>query len=191
MPENEILPIVVSPSGQATHLNVRETINELVERSNGFIDYNDTSTSTTPLNLLADTWVTLPNDGLGAFTNKTYAPSGITEMMDSSTGELDFTQLALGTNLIIRNDYEVTPNVNNAQLQIRYSLGGNGGGYSLPTKLGRLDSGSGVGYRFTLKPDYIYIGDTNTRDNPGAIQIKLSAAGTAVNYGSVIGVIKQ
>ena len=36
----------------------------------GFMDYNDTSTSTAPITLLADTWTTIPNDGLGAFTNK-------------------------------------------------------------------------------------------------------------------------
>jgi len=186
-----ISTLAASPNKQVTHKNVRETINELIENTSGFIDYNDTSTSTTPLVLLADTWTTLPNDGLGAFTNKTYAPSGIAELMDNATGELDFTETELGTTLMIRNDYEVTPNINNAQLHIRYSLGGGEGEYTLPTILGRLDSGSGVGYRFTLKPDLIYIGDINTKDNPGAIQIKLSSAGSVVNYGSVIGVIKQ
>tara|TARA_R110000765_G_scaffold311648_2_gene404836 strand:+ start:235 stop:801 length:567 start_codon:yes stop_codon:yes gene_type:complete len=185
----EILP--PSPSGELTHTDVRNKINEVIENTGGFIDYNDTSTSTTPLTLLADTWTTLPNDGLGAFTNKAYAPSGITELMDTTTGELDFTEVDLGVSLLIRNDYEVTPNVNNAQLQIRYSLGGGGNEYTLPTIVGRLDSGSGTGYRITLKPDYIYIGDTNTKNNPGAIQIKLSAAGSVVNYGSVIGAIKQ
>ena len=37
----------------------------------GFIDYNDTSTGTTPVALVADTWTTIPNDGLGAFSNST------------------------------------------------------------------------------------------------------------------------
>ena len=36
----------------------------------GFIDYNDSSTSSTPVILLANTWTEIPNDGLGAFTNK-------------------------------------------------------------------------------------------------------------------------
>ena len=46
--------------------------------TNGFADYNDTSTAGAPVNLLADTWTTLPNDGLGAFTNLGYLPSGVT-----------------------------------------------------------------------------------------------------------------
>jgi len=40
----------------------------------GFIDYNDTSTSATPITLVADTWTTIPNDGLGAFSNDSYKP---------------------------------------------------------------------------------------------------------------------
>ena len=52
----------------------------------GFIDYNDTSTSSTPVTLIADTWTTIPNDGLGAFTNKQFRPIDNTvELMENST----------------------------------------------------------------------------------------------------------
>ena len=61
----------------------------------GFIDYNDTSTTTTPLVLTGGVWTTLPNDGLGAFSNDTYKPNGITELMDVSTGAIDPTELPL------------------------------------------------------------------------------------------------
>jgi len=45
---------------------------------NGFLDYNDTSTSITPVTIIEDVWTTIPNNGAGAFSNSTYGPSGIT-----------------------------------------------------------------------------------------------------------------
>ena len=158
--------------------------------SGGFIDYNDTSTSTTPISLVADTWTTIPNDGLGAFTNKTYKPDGnVVELMDNSTGAIDPTGLALGDTILIRNDFTVTPGTNNASLEFRYQLGTGAGSYTLEKRLGRLDEGSGNPYRFSLNPDLIYMGDTNTRNNPITLQVKLSTSGTLVNAGSVIQLI--
>jgi hypothetical protein len=159
--------------------------------TNGFIDYNDTSTSGTPITLTSNVWTVIPNDGLGAFTNKTYAPSGINELMDVSNGSIDPTELDLGTSLLVRNDYTITPNTNNSLLEFRYTLGGGGGAYTLEKIVGRLDSGSGIGYRRSLVPDLIYMGDTNTRDNLIGLEVRLSAGGTLVNAGTVIQVIKQ
>lgn len=156
----------------------------------GFIDYNDAATSVTPITLVADTWTNITNDGLGAFTNKNFLPSGVTELMDVTTGAVDASQLSLGDSILIRNDFTITPNTNNSLLEYRYSLGSGAGSYTLETNLGRLDDGSGKGYRFSLKPDLIYMGDTNTKDNPIILQVKLSANGTLVNAGSVIQIIK-
>jgi hypothetical protein len=57
--------------------------------------------------------------------------------------------------------------------------------------VGRLDSGSGVGYRFSLQQDMIYMGDTNTKNNPIGLQVKLSTDGTLVNAGTALGVTKR
>ena len=156
----------------------------------GFMDYNDTSTSSSPITLVADTWTTIPNDGLGAFTNKTYKPDGnVTELMDTSTGAIDPTGLSLGDTILIRNDFTVNPSTNNASLEFRYQLGTGGGSYTLGKRLGRLDEGSGTDYRFSLNPDLIYMGDENTRGNPGKLQVKLSSAGTLTNAGVAIQVM--
>ena len=154
----------------------------------GFIDYNDT---TGPINLIADTWTIIPNNGAGAFTNKTYAPLGVTELMDAATGAIDPTQLTKGDALFIRNDYTINPNTNNALLEFRYGLGGGGNEYTLRTTKGRLDNGSGIDYRYSLTTDYIYMGDDNTKDNPITLQVKLSTNGTLSNAGSVIQVVKR
>ena len=154
----------------------------------GFMDYNDTSGD---VPLVSGVWTAIPNNGLGSFTNKSFAPEGVTELMDVSTGEIDTTELELGDSILIRNDFSVNPNTNNALIQFRFALGGNGEEYTLDTTLGRLDDGSGKFYRFSLVPELIYMGDDNTRLNPISLQIKLSTGGVLNNAGSVIQVIKR
>ena len=94
----------------------------------GFIDYNDT---TGPITLLANVWTDLPNNGQGAFTNKSYRPVGVSELMDNATGEIDPTGLDLGDVMFIRNDFTVTPQVNDSALDFRYVLGDGAGEYFL------------------------------------------------------------
>jgi hypothetical protein len=154
----------------------------------GFMDYNDTTGS---ISLVANTWTDIPNDGLGAFTNKTYKPEGVTELLDVSTGYLDASETELGETILVRNDYQVNPNTNNALLEFRYELGNGAGIYTLEKIVGRLDSGSGQDYRFSLEPDLIYMGDTNTKESPIKLQLKLSTNGTLTNAGSAITLIKR
>ena len=154
----------------------------------GWIDYNDT---TGDVALAADTWTTIPNNGQGAFTNKAYPPHAVAELMDVSTGAIDPTELALGDFMLIRNDFTITPQTNNTALDFRYTLGAGGGAYTLEQQLGRLDRGAGVGYRFSLRIDSIYMGDANTRDNPIGLQVKCSGVATLNNAGSVIEVVKR
>ena len=158
---------------------------------NGIADYNDAATAVTPITLTADTWTAVTNDGAGPFTNLNYLPSGATQLMNTTSGAFDFSELSLGDNCLIRNDFSVTPNTNNALLELRYQLGTGGAIYTLETIIGRLDSGSGTPYRFSLQPQMIYMGDTNTKDNPILLQLKLSTNGTVVNAGSAIGVTKR
>lgn len=157
------------------------------KQKQGFIDYND---ATGDINLVADTWTTIPNDGQGAYSNNTYKPIGVTELMDVSTGAIDTSELSLGDSILVRNDFTITPSTNNAKLEFRYSLGTGGGSYTLEKSLSRLDDGSGIPYRFSLKPDLIYMGDSNTKDNPIVLQVKLSTDGVLSNAGTVVQLIK-
>jgi len=167
---------------------INDNFNEVYNYTNGFIDYNDTTGS---VPIIADTWTTIPNNGAGSFSNDTYKPLNVTELMDVSTGTIDASELHLGDAILIRNDFNINPNTNNALLEFRYQLGSGGNIYTLETTIGRLDDGSGKDYRFSLKPDLIYMGDTNTKDNPILLQVKLSTNGTLTNAGSVIQLIKR
>lgn len=151
-------------------------------KTSGFIDYNDT---TGDVELSADTWTDVPNDGQGEFSNSTYKPTGVNSLMDTSTGYLDFSELNLGSELIIRNDFTVTPQTNNALLEVRYLLGQGAGEYPLLFWSERLDNGSGIGYQ-RVPIFAIYMGDLNTQGGVGKLQVKLSADGTLNNSGSYI-----
>jgi hypothetical protein len=167
---------------------INNNFTEIYNFTNGFIDYNDTTGS---ISLTANTWTDIPNNGLGAFTNKTYAPVGVTEFMDVLTGYIDVSELELGDSIVIRNDYKINPNTNNALLEFRYELGTGLGTYNLEKIVGRLDAGSGQDYRFNLNTDLIYMGDLNTKDNPIKLQVRLSTNGSLLNAGSVIQLIRR
>ena len=150
----------------------------------GFLDYNNGNGSIT---LTANTWTDVPNDGQGSFTNIKYGPKGVNSLMDHSTGALDFSELSLGSEILIRNDFTVNPTTNNCLLEARYLLGSGAGEYPLLFWSERLDSGSGIDYQRVI-PFPIYMGDLNTRDNVGRLQVKLSTAGTLTNAGSYISI---
>ena len=154
----------------------------------GWMDYNDTTGS---VSVVADTWTSIPNNGLGAFSNGAYPPAGVTALMDVATGKIDPTELDLGDFILIRNDFTIQPQTNNTSLDFRYTLGDGAGAYTLEQQLGRLDRGAGVDYRFSLRIDSIYMGDVNTRDNHIGLEIRCSGGATLVNAGSVIEVLKR
>jgi len=165
--------------------------NDLDHKRFGFVDYNDASTSSSPVSLSAGVWTDVPNDKLGAFTNTTYTPDGVSTLMDGSTGYLDFSDLTLGSDLLIRIDFEVTPNTNNSLLETRYVLGQGANEYPLPVRSRRLDSGSGIAYASEKGSFYIYMGDSNTLGGVGKLQVKLSTNGTLKNNGVAIKVFKR
>ena len=156
---------------------------EALQPRTGFIDYNNTIS---PVAVNANEWTTLPNDGLGSFTNKAYPPTGVSELMDQTTGAIDPKQLSLGDFIVIRNDFTIVPTTNNAKLEFRYSLGGPGQEYVLETAFPRMDSGAGIGYRFSLRADLIYMGDENTRSHPIILQVRVGTDSEVFNAGSVV-----
>tara|TARA_R100000541_G_scaffold21478_4_gene31438 strand:- start:416 stop:1168 length:753 start_codon:yes stop_codon:yes gene_type:complete len=162
----------------------------IASKNGGFMDYNDTATSASPIALQADVWTRITNDGAGAFTNKGFSPYGVTELMNSS-GYIDPTELSLGDFFLVRNDYTLTPATNNQAVQFRYTLGGGGGSYTLSKNMGRMDEGSGIPYRYSLGVDEIYMGDTNTLNNVIGLEIKTSGNGQLVNAGSVVSVVRR
>ena len=161
---------------------------KITEPKGGFADYNNTLPA---LNLLADTWTDITNNGIGGFTNLLNLPSGVTSLMNLPNGEFTFNELTIGDTVFIRNDYIITPVSNNSTLKLRYLIGTGGGAYVLEKLVAKLDLGAAFPQRFSLTPDMLYMGDENTKDNPIKLQLNCSVAATVLNSGSFINVIKR
>ena len=81
-------------NGQAVTVKLSEITG--VGRNSGFIvDYNDTSTASSPVSVPANTFVDIPNNGAGSFTNLQFLPSNISRLLDTATGKIDPTELNL------------------------------------------------------------------------------------------------
>lgn len=73
------------------------------------------------------TWVSLTNDNTGSGTSdNTYAPSGLTNLWDTTTNEFDFSSLDLGDTFSIRVDLTITTTANNQHVFVRgrWGIGG-------------------------------------------------------------------
>lgn len=156
----------------------------------GIYDYNDAATSTTPIVIPnTDTYVYITNDEQGAFTNKTYALSDVSDVWDATANEFDFAELALGDVLDIRLDLQVTTSSPNQNVDVVLEVAsGTGGTYDIPF-ISNTYKNSGL--QRLNRFNSIYMGDTNTRDNPAKFKIKSDGNATLVVNGWYCKVLKR
>jgi len=148
----------------------------------GYIDYNDTSTTVTPLELTEDVWATIPNDGLGSFSRNELPVGALLPL--TAEGGLDLSNLPMNSLVKVRMDFIIYPNVNNAFAEFGILLG-SASPYRLEKTINTLPQGAGRGYHVGLDQSLVYIGDTNTKNGVALFQVKLSTGGTVVNAGMV------
>lgn len=98
-------------------------INGKIANKDGFIDYSHSGTTQSYVS--GD--LKLLNDGAGAYTLKTFAPLGVTELWNTTTNQFDFTQLEIGDEVTIRTDGQATTTENNQIFgtKINMSIGAN------------------------------------------------------------------
>lgn len=145
----------------------------------GFFNYNDTATATTPIVIPATSaWVALTNDELGSFTNKTYSPSGVTDVWDAATGKFDFTELSLGDQVEIRLDMDFTTSVANQEYDVALNMAQSPGTpYDLFFVSDMQIKTSGTVNKVFIWMG-IYMGDANTLDNSAQFRVRSASAGT-------------
>jgi hypothetical protein len=155
---------------------------------NGFFDYNDLATTGTPVVVTAvGSPVDLPNDGIGAFTNKRYAPPHVTEVWDVVNGLFDWSQLKLGDTVDIRLDIDVITATVNTEIQVDLHLGAGGGAYMLPFYT--PNNFKTTGTKKVLQLGSIYMGDENTLNNGGVLKITTDKDCTVVVNGWYVRII--
>jgi hypothetical protein len=173
-------------------LNLAERLNAIAPNYNkptslkpqsfGIYDYNDSTTSGTPINLIADTWTQLTNDGLGTFTNKTYALNGVSDVFNTSTNSFDFSDLELGDSVDIRLDLSGTTTAVNQDFDVDLVLAyGTGDEYRIPfvTEQSYKVAGAHSLIRFSS----IYIGNLETLNNSARFEIRSNDTATVVVNG--------
>ena len=157
---------LTQPGGSGTNVIVTK------KQTSGFFDYNDLATATTPLVITGGgASVVLTNDGLGSFTNKLYPPAGVTDVWDASSTLLDFSELTLGSKVEYRVDVDVTITGANAEVILEIDLGIGLAPYTL--SVGRSYFKTAGTYNITIS-NFVYIGDTNTKNGGGRFKISSS-----------------
>lgn len=148
----------------------------------GFLDYNHSGASQT---IQQNTWTDIQNDDGGLYGKKNFRPYGVARLMDTSSGHIMMDELNNGDILVVRSDFVINPNVNGTYVQFRLKFGAGWGVYYLTRQIGSLSNGGGVDYSVEFS-NVLYIGDDNTRLNPGVPQIYCSDQATFTNTGMVI-----
>jgi len=136
----------------------------------GFFDYNDLATTGTPLSVtVANSPLSLPNDGAGAATNKLFPPVGVTDVWLVGTDVFDWSQLKLGDQVDIRLDLDIITTSTNTDIHVDLHLGTGAGSYIIPfvTDVTFKTTGTHPVNRW----NGIYMGDTNTLNNGGQFKI--------------------
>ena len=155
----------------------------------GILDYNDAGTTTTPIVVSAATPTILTNDELGAFTNKAYLPTGVTDVWLAGTDTFDWSELKLGDMIDIRLDVDVITTLNNTEAKIDLILAIGGFSYAIPWMLETNYKTSGT-HKVNVY-NGVYIGDTNTLDNGARFEITSDNACTVIVNGWYVKVITR
>lgn len=148
----------------------------------GQVDYNDNATSTTPISVPnTNTYVYLTNDGAGTYTNKLHSPFNVTpEIWDTTNNEFNFTGLKLGDVVEIRLDLQITTTAPNQFVDIDLELGIGGGSYDI--LFGKTVFKT-AGVQDFNRYNTVYMGDTNTLNNPAKFKIRSEDTATVVVRG--------
>lgn len=134
----------------------------------GFFTYNDLATQSTPISHTGGVDTTLTCDELGPQTLKTFAPTGIADVWDASAGEFDFSEMSVGDMIDIRLDILVTTTVPNQEVVIVLEAAQGGSSYRVPFDQAFFKT---AGEHVVDRYNGLYMGDSNTLDNPAQFMI--------------------
>lgn len=143
----------------------------------GIWDYDHAGSAVTLT--AANTQYELINDGLGSFTNKTYALAGVTDVWDTGTNRFDFTGLKLGDTVDIRVDLNITTTAVSSVVDVVLELGVGGSPYQI-SWIPKTYFKSAATYTNYVTFNSIYMGDSNTLSNPARLLARSDKAGDSI-----------
>jgi len=145
--------------------------------NDGWEYVSDKALETTPINLAADTWTQLTNDGTSGSSKRQWLPrdSGVDCVYDAATNKILLKQLPLDGHLIFRLGVKFIPNVNNTTVKTRIAWTTlSGFTFYLESADALLNDGAGVEYekQFVLP---FYVGDEDSQKGSGIVQVRADA----------------
>lgn len=151
------------PTGNTYQINGVKT-----SHYNGNMTYSDSITAITPISYTSGS-LKLTNDTKGAQTSILYAPYGITSLWDKVNSQLVFSSLALGDEVTLRINCDITTTGINQEfrLYLLMSIGGfnyeiSDGNYFFKA-IGTYQIGATIPFN---------IGNTQTRDYPAQVMFE-------------------
>jgi len=162
---NEFVP--VSPTNKRVKMVLPDNISR---QWHGWVDYNDTATQSTPLVVVPNVAKKLTNDGLGQYTNRVYQSKYITDIWNTSTNQLSFSEFQIGDTVDFRIEFDITTNANNQEARVEFHLGvSDPNAYTIVASSPLIYKASGT-YKVHAITSF-YIGNELTLNNPGEIYI--------------------
>ena len=155
----------------------------------GFFDYNDLATQSTPISVAANTDVKLTNDTLGAFTNISYPPYGVSSLWDATTNRFNFTQLSIGDTIDVRIHLQVTTTTSNQSYKIGAKFGI--GSASVFDNIIYSDQVKTAGVHEVSFVAPFYIGEANILNNPAELYINSDATASVKVDGWYIRILRR
>ena len=181
--------VVVNPTGTALILKDQPVAPDTYLNSVGYFDYNDSVTHTTPLTFVANTPKKLTNDILGANTNTSQNPYGVSYVWNSTTNQFDFSQLSIGDTLDIRIQVRVTTTTANQKFRISAKLGIGSVAQFENTILSSQVKTAGAEEISFVAP--FYIGSSYIKDFPAELYLTSDNGGTIVIDGWYVRILRK
>ena len=179
---NPLNPIAGTPTTASVRANFAAAKSEIeiLQRQIGYADYNDTLTTTTPISVSPSTWTKLTNNKLGANT-RSRLPVGVTNLWNSTTNQMDLTELPVDTMVAFRMDLVVTTSAVNQIVKPRISFAiGNVIAFQLEYSENYFKT---AGAHKLVVSGSFYIGSDAVKNNPAEFQLWSDASCTVVVNG--------
>lgn len=135
----------------------------------GYMDYRDSATQLTPINYTASSVISIPCDGLDQYSYYNFKPYNVTNLWNTITNRFTFSELAIGDEIEIAVELVITTLSANTLIEcyMTFDIGGNP--YDkVFTPVYYKTTGT---YTLSVHKK-MYIGNTGTKNNPGAVYFK-------------------
>jgi hypothetical protein len=189
---NALVPnkmVVVNEAGTELILQDQPELPEQLLNSVGYFDYEDLTTSITPLSATSGVALKLTNDTDGANTNTSENPYGVSFVWDFVDNQFNFNELSIGDTIDIRVHIKVTTTTSNQRVDIKARLGvGSASQFDTVIYSGQFKS-SGVHEISFVAP--FYIGSEDILENPAELYLTTDANASVRVYGWYVRIIRR